>query len=142
MSVQSTPSSTELTPSQKRMDFLIEGEGTSATKILLLTHGSIRTPATKAECAMWLRLGELDTTIARQANSARMGMDAAHAVGRDQLMRGLRLEAENSPSAVNSEKAANAFLTDENERLSRRVEELQEEVANLRCELIEANSRT
>jgi hypothetical protein len=65
-----------------------------------------------AECE---RLRE---TIKRQANAARMGMDAAKAGGAIMLELATQARAESSPEVLASERAMNATLTEEVERLT------------------------
>jgi uncharacterized protein YhaN len=63
------------------------------------------------------RVAELDAVIRRQANSAKMGMDAATAISNQQLLQAAKLRAESSPDALESERAMNAILTAELEHL-------------------------
>jgi hypothetical protein len=62
-------------------------------------------------------IDERDATIARIQSAAKMGMDAAGAIAHANLQRAERLNAESRPEAIDSERAANALLTEECERL-------------------------
>lgn len=66
---------------------------------------------------------QLQFTIARQARAAKMGMDAAKSSAQAMLTEANRARAESSPDALASERAANAALTDQIERLQRELEE-------------------
>lgn len=123
------------TASQERLDFVIERRGDTYVLDWSAKGGEGCRPAGDTEVTMWNRIGELDRAIVRQANAARNGMDAAHAIGRDNLARGLRLQAENSPAMVDSEKAANAILTAENDTLTRQVEQLQRDLAAAQAQI-------
>lgn len=62
---------------------------------------------------------EHEAIIKRQAAAARAGMDAATAISYGQLQQAHRLNGESSPEALESERRANAILTEENGRLRR-----------------------
>ncbi|HJV75463.1 MAG TPA: hypothetical protein VJ654_14650 [Noviherbaspirillum sp.] len=66
---------------------------------------------------------QLQFTIARQARAAKMGMDAAKSSAQAMLTEANKARAESSPDALASERAANAALTDQIERLQRELEE-------------------
>lgn|GEM_PF-5916577 len=55
------------------------------------------------------------------------GMNAAHEISRHELATARKLHSESRPDAVESERSANALLTDENERLRERVAELEKD---------------
>jgi len=59
------------------------------------------------------QVADRDAAIRRQANSAKMGMDAALAISGQQMQQAEKLRAESSPGALESERAMNAILTDE-----------------------------
>jgi len=59
----------------------------------------------------------LNNALKKQAASALMGMDAAVQSSSQQLAQARKLKAESSPDALESERAANAALTAEIERL-------------------------
>jgi hypothetical protein len=77
------------------------------------------TPAGIAEaedgCLMFW--ADHEAIVKRQAAAARMGMDAATRISSGQLEQAHRLLAESSPDALESERQANAVLTEETERL-------------------------
>lgn len=60
---------------------------------------------------------EVDAVLKRQAAAAIAGMNAAKAVSSAQVQQAYRLNRESSPEALESERAANAILTAENDRL-------------------------
>jgi hypothetical protein len=60
---------------------------------------------------------EVDAVLKRQAAAALSGMDAAKAISYHDLQQAHRLRAESSPEALESERAMNASLTEENEKL-------------------------
>lgn len=65
--------------------------------------------------------GEVDrlrTALSIQAAAVRLGMDSAKAVSSEQLRRAARLHAESNPGALNSERDANAILTEERDKLA------------------------
>lgn len=55
---------------------------------------------------------EVDTTLKRQASAAITGMNAAKAISSGQLREAHRLRAESSPEMLESERQANAILTE------------------------------
>ena len=65
---------------------------------------------------------EVDAVLKRQAAAAISGMNAATAISRDQVQHAHRLRAESSPEALESERQANAILTD-------RIAELEKDIA-------------
>ena len=65
-------------------------------------------------------------TLRRQASAARAGMDAAKRASTIQLELADKARAESSPEALASERAANALLTEENERLTRERDALEQ----------------
>lgn len=58
------------------------------------------------------RIAELEYLLARQAKDAQQGMDAAKSVAGSELEQAKRLHAECSPEALESEREANAKLTE------------------------------
>lgn len=74
-----------------------------------------------AEAVKYVRADKHQEIIDRQAKAALAGMDAAkhHALSAEQNAR--RLLAESNPEAIESERAANAQLTQELEQLRARV---------------------
>lgn len=61
--------------------------------------------------------------IARQASAFKYGLDAATKVSSAQIQKAARLRAESNPDALESERAMNARLTEENEQLRRALDE-------------------
>lgn len=57
-------------------------------------------------------VSEVETVQRQQANAALSGMDAAKRISSGQLQQAHRLRAESSPEALESERQANAILTD------------------------------
>lgn len=55
---------------------------------------------------------EVDGVLKRQASAARAGMNAATAISSGQVEQARRLRAESSPEALESERQANAILTE------------------------------
>lgn len=67
---------------------------------------------------------EVDEVLKRQAAAAISGMNAAKAISAGQVLQAHRLRAESSPEALESERQANAILTNriaELERILRRI---------------------
>ena len=86
--------------------------------------------------ALIARVRELGAAIERQAAAAKMGMDAAKAAGAEFYRKGQqalteagRLAAHTSFAELESQRAANAILTEENERLEARIRELEQQRA-------------
>ena len=77
------------------------------------------------EAVKYVRADIHESALKRQGNAAKMGMDAAKkdASWREENAR--RLLAESNPAALESERAMNANLTGEVERLQARVAELE-----------------
>lgn len=65
----------------------------------------------------WVRFEDHEAIIQRQASAALAGMNAATAISSRQLALSRQARAESSPDALESERQANAKLTDEIERL-------------------------
>lgn len=72
--------------------------------------------------ALLQEASRLQLALRRQAVAARMGMDAAKRAAAGMEERASRLYAESNPEALESERAANARLTEENERLRAALE--------------------
>jgi hypothetical protein len=68
------------------------------------------------------KVAALKSTLEATKRAALAGMDAVNSACRIQYEEAARLRAESSPEALASERAANAILTAENERLSALVE--------------------
>ena len=71
-----------------------------------------------AEAVKYIRADKHQEIIDRQAKAAKMGMDAAKKSAEIMERNAKKMRAESSPEALESERAANAMLTD-------RVEELE-----------------
>lgn len=65
-----------------------------------------------SEAVEYLRKDVHDAIIAKQANAAKQGMDAAKKVAGSNLEQAKRLSAESRPAALESEREANARLTE------------------------------
>jgi HAMP domain-containing protein len=74
----------------------------------------------------------LNSALKKQAAAAKSGMNAAKQVSSYQLEEAKRLRAESSPEALESERAANARMTDEIERLQAEIERLRADFADAR----------
>lgn len=98
---------------------------------LRMMRNAAATEAAKALEQLQAEVARLNDVIAKQARSARAGMDAAKAHAGLMLAAAEKAQAESSPDAIASERAANAALTEE-------VEQLQAENAKLKGELEEA----
>jgi sRNA-binding carbon storage regulator CsrA len=87
------------------------------------------------DAVRYVRADIHESALKLQGNAAKMGMDAAKkdAIWREDNAK--RLLAESNPAALESERAMNAELTAENERLQARV-------ASLECSLWEAEDPT
>lgn len=92
-----------------------------------------------SESVEYLRKDVHDAIIAKQAKAAKQGMDAAKKVASSELEQAKRLNAESSPAALESEREANARLTElvakleqERDALAAHVEQLQEAGDKLR----------
>tara|TARA_R100001039_G_C1851908_1_gene112606 strand:- start:1847 stop:2458 length:612 start_codon:yes stop_codon:yes gene_type:complete len=70
-----------------------------------------------SEAVEYLRKDVHDAIIAKQANAAKQGMDAAKKVASSNLEQAKRLHAESNPAALESEREANARLTAELEKV-------------------------
>lgn len=63
-------------------------------------------------CELQERVARLNKALTRQANAATLGLDAAKKVAGSNLEQAKRLHAESSPAALESEREANARLTE------------------------------
>ena len=90
------------------------------------------------DAVKYVRADIHESALKRQGNAAKMGMDAAKkdASWREENAR--RLLAESNPAALESERAANAELTVENERLQARVAMLEDFVADAQVDALRA----
>lgn len=77
-------------------------------------------------CELQERVARLNNALTRQANAATLGMNAAKAVASSELEQAKRLHAESSPAALESEREANAVLTERGAELEAHVERLRE----------------
>lgn len=67
----------------------------------------------ESEAVEYVRKDVHDAIIAKQANAAKRGMDAAKKVAGSELEQAKRLHAECDPQALESEREANAVLTEQ-----------------------------
>jgi len=81
------------------------------------------------EAVKYVRADIHESALKRQGNAAKMGMDAAKKDASWREENAKRLLAESNPAALESERAANADLTGEVERLQARVAELEVELS-------------
>lgn len=79
-------------------------------------------------------LEDLKHLLQRVRSAAISGMNAAKEISRHELATAKRLRAESTPEVVDSERSANALLTEENERLRQQVSDLQTEISEMRIE--------
>jgi len=84
------------------------------------------------------RIAELEYLLARQAKAAQQGMDAVKSVASYELKQAKRLRAECSPEALESERAANALLTERVAELEGREQVLAAHVESIRYVLVDA----
>lgn len=70
------------------------------------------TDAGMPEYCVFHDAAEVDTVLKRQASAAISGMNAATAISSGQLQQAHRLRAESSPESLESERQANAILTE------------------------------
>lgn len=66
----------------------------------------------ESEQGIYYRVSDVDAVLKRQASAAIAGMNAATAISSGQLEQAHRLRAESSPEALESERQANAILTE------------------------------
>lgn len=80
---------------------------------------------------------EVQAVLKIQANAARSGMDAAKTISNHQLETARRLKAESSPDALESERQANAKLTQELSLAEEGLANYQQEVQRLHKKMVE-----
>jgi hypothetical protein len=83
----------------------------------------------------------LQDELAATRRAAHAGMDAATSASSIRLEEAARLRAESSPEALASERAANALLTDENERLRGLLADARERALNEAAAVIREHNR-
>ena len=76
------------------------------------------------EAVKYIRADKHQEIIDRQANAAKMGMDAAKKSAQVMERNAKKMRAESSPEVVESEREANAMLTDRVEKLTGLLSEL------------------
>jgi hypothetical protein len=91
------------------------------------------------EAVLQAQIRALQDELEATRRAARAGMDAATSASSIRLEEAARLRAESSPEALASERAANAILTEENERLRARTGHISERVAAIVATLSDAN---
>lgn len=89
--------------------------------------------ASQALNAAKARIRDLESAIKRQAASAIAGMNAATAISSGQLQQAHRLRAESSPEALESERQANAILTERVAELELANESLRAVISACQC---------
>lgn len=72
------------------------------------------------------QIGRLEDNLRTVQRAAISGMDAAKTISSHQLQQAAKLRAESNPDALESERAMNSQLTNENTRLEAEVRRLQE----------------
>lgn len=87
------------------------------------------------------RIAELEYLLAKQSKAVKRGMDAAQAVAGSELEQAKRLHAECNPRALDSERAANAELTELVAVLEHERDELAAHVERLRGAMNEASDK-
>ncbi|WP_286903148.1 hypothetical protein [Vreelandella sedimenti] len=85
-----------------------------------------------SESVEYVRKDVHEAIIAKQAKAAIRGMDASKVVGSSNLEQAKRLHAESSPDALESERAANALLTERIAELEEREQALAAHVERFR----------
>ena len=71
-------------------------------------------------------IANLKQQLSRQASAAKMGMDASKKSGAVMYEQGKKMLAESNPEVIESERAANAMLTEENDQARQIITELVE----------------
>lgn len=72
------------------------------------------------------RIAELELALQKQAKAALLGMDAAKANADAMLKAATEIQSQLKPELLDSERQANAALTEENENLQQQIEQLRE----------------
>lgn len=72
------------------------------------------------------RIAELELALQKQAKAALHGMDAAKASGTAMIKAATEMQSQLKPELIESERQANAVLTQENEKLHQQIEQLRE----------------
>ena len=88
----------------------------------------------------FIRFEDHEAIIRRQANAAISGMNAAKAISSNDLQRAARLRAESSPDALESERQANAKLTQELSLAEEGLANYAQENERLKAALVECRS--
>lgn len=107
----------------KRYGFLRYQESGEADEILSTIEAAIRGLRARAERA--------EASLKRVQSSALMLADASAQTSSARLREAARLHAETRPDALDSERSMNAQLTEENDRLEKRIAALEAENAAL-----------
>lgn len=81
-----------------------------------------------SESVEYLRKDVHDAIIAKQANAAKSGMDAAKKVAGSNLEQAKRLHAECNPQALESERESNARLTEQIAKLEAHIAALKDDI--------------
>ena len=84
-----------------------------------------------AEAVKYIRADKHQEIIDRQAKAARMGMDAAKKSAHIMEESAKKMRAESNPAVIESERAANAILTEEAERLTAQLAQAEGRVKDL-----------
>lgn len=79
-------------------------------------------------CELQERVARLNKALTRQANTATLGIDAAKKVAGSNLEQAKRLHAECSPQALESEREANAVLTEQIAKLEAHIASLKDDI--------------
>ena len=77
------------------------------------------------------RIAELELALQKQAKAALHGMDAAKASGTAMIKAATEMQSQLKPELIESERQANAVLTQENEKLHQQIEQLREALSLL-----------
>ena len=93
-----------------------------------------------SEAVEYVRKDVHEAIIAKQAKAAIRGMDASKVVGSSNLEQAKRLHAESSPEALESERAANALLTERITELEEREQALAAQMMNMADALEDAEA--
>ena len=72
------------------------------------------------------RIEALELALQKQAKAALHGMDAAKASGTAMIKAATEMQSQLKPELIESERQANAVLTEENEKLQQQIEQLRE----------------
>jgi len=92
----------------------------------IFTEAGLNAFAQRIEAPHKQRIEALELALQKQAKAALLGMDAAKANGDAMLKAATEIQSQLKPELLDSERQANAVLTEENEKLQQQIEQLRE----------------